>query len=72
MPFFGWFSLLLALALAAYTLLAGAVSLRAISTGLQLAVAPELLRETARRAGIASFFAVSCAALAKALLQLML
>ena len=64
MPSFGSFSLLLALALCVYTLLSGALSLRALTTGRQLAVPAENLRETSRRAGIASFIAVSCAALA--------
>lgn len=64
MPSFGSFSLLLALVLCTYTLLSGAFSLCAISTGRQLAVSPENLRETSRRAGIASFIAVSCAAFA--------
>ncbi len=64
MPSFGSFAILLALALCVYTLFSGAISLRALATGRQLAVPPEALRETSRRAGIASFIAVSCAALA--------
>jgi cytochrome c-type biogenesis protein CcmF len=64
MPFFGSVSLLLALGLSVYTLLAGSLSLWAIANGRALAVAPERIRETARRAGIASFIAVSCAAFA--------
>jgi cytochrome c-type biogenesis protein CcmF len=64
MPSFGSFSLLLALALSVYTLAAGALALRALATGRALAVSPERLRETSRRAGIASFFALSCAAFA--------
>ncbi len=64
MPSFGSFSLLLALALSAYTLFAGGFGLWAMAHGRQLAVAPERLRETARRAGLASFAALSCAALA--------
>ena len=64
MPFFGSVSLLLALGLSVYTLLAGTLSLWAIAHGRALAVAPERIRETARRAGIASFIAVSCAAFA--------
>ena len=64
MPSFGSFALLLALALCVYTLFSGAVSLRALAVGRQLAVPPEALRETSRRAGIASFIAVSCAAFA--------
>ena len=64
MPSFGSFALLLALALSAYTLLAGGLSLWAIAHGRPLAVAPEQLRETSRRAGLASFFVISCAAFA--------
>ncbi|HEX4156551.1 MAG TPA: heme lyase CcmF/NrfE family subunit [Acidobacteriaceae bacterium] len=64
MPYFGGFALLLALALCVYTLFSGAISLRALSTGRQLRVPAENLRETARRAGIASFLVVSCAAFA--------
>jgi cytochrome c-type biogenesis protein CcmF len=64
MPLFGSVSLLLALVLSVYTLLAGTLSLWAIAHGRALAVAPERIRETARRAGVASFIAVSCAAFA--------
>jgi cytochrome c-type biogenesis protein CcmF len=64
MPLFGSFSLLLALVLCIYSLLAGALSLWAISFGRVLAVANEKIRETSRRAGIASFIAVTCAAFA--------
>ncbi len=64
MPSFGSFSLLLALALSAYTVLAGGLSLWAIAGNRPLAVAPERLRETSRRAGIASFAALCCAAFA--------
>src|ERR1700678_4189789 len=64
MPLFGSFSLLLALILCVYTLFSGTLSLWAISTGRALAVAPERLRETSRRAGIASFIAVCCAVFA--------
>ncbi len=64
MPSFGSFAILLALALSAYTLFSGAVSLRALAVGRRLAVSAENLRETSRRAGIASFIAVSCAAFA--------
>src|ERR1700748_622401 len=64
MPVFGSFSLLLALALSAYTLLAGAFALRQLAVHARTRVAPERLAETARRAGIASFFAVSAAAFA--------
>ena len=64
MPLFGSFSLLLALILCVYTLFSGTLSLWAISTGRALAIAPERLRETSRRAGIASFIAVCCAVFA--------
>ncbi len=64
MPQFGSFALLLALCLSAYTLLAGTVSLTAMARGWQLRVQPERLGETARRAGIATFIAVACAAFA--------
>jgi cytochrome c-type biogenesis protein CcmF len=72
MPSFGELSLLLALGLCVYTLIFGSISLRAIAApkGISgrffvwLRVPPELLRETARRAGIASFIAVSCAVFA--------
>ncbi|HEX5282592.1 MAG TPA: heme lyase CcmF/NrfE family subunit [Bryocella sp.] len=65
MPSFGSFALLLALALCAYTLFSGAVSLRALATNRQLGgVSSEALRETSRRAGIASFIVISCAAFA--------
>jgi cytochrome c-type biogenesis protein CcmF len=60
----GSFALLIALALAAYNLFAGAVALRLIATGQPTAVSPERLADTARRAGIASFFAVTIAAFA--------
>ena len=67
MPEFGSFCLLLALVLAAYTLVVGALALWASST--QKAGTPELarsakLQETARRAGIMSFVAVTGAAVA--------
>jgi len=64
MPAFGSFSLLVALVLSAYCLAAGAVSLRLLATGGQAAISPERLAETARRAGIGSFAAASCAAFA--------
>ncbi|HXS13348.1 MAG TPA: cytochrome c biogenesis protein CcsA, partial [Acidobacteriaceae bacterium] len=64
MPSFGSFAILLALALSVYTLFSGAVSLRALAVRRGLAVSPEALRETSRRAGIASFIAVTCAAVA--------
>ena len=64
MPSFGELSLFIALALCAYTLFSGTLALWAISTGRSLAVSPEHLRETSRRAGLASFICVSCAAFA--------
>jgi cytochrome c-type biogenesis protein CcmF len=64
MPAFGSFALLIALALSGYNLLAGAVALRQLATGRGLWISPERLAETARRAGIASFFATACAAFA--------
>ena len=64
MPSFGSFALLLALALSVYTLFSGGLSLWAIAHGRALAIAPERLRETSRRAGLASFVVISCAAFA--------
>ena len=64
MATFGSFCLLIALALAAYNLLAGAVALRLIATGQPAAISPERLADTARRAGIAGFVAVTGAAFA--------
>src|SRR6201986_624437 len=64
MPSFGIASLLVALLCCIYTLFIGGLSLFATATGRQLAVAPARLAETARRAGIASFICVSCAAFA--------
>lgn len=64
MAAFGSFALLIALALAAYNLLAGALALRLIATGQPSRVSPERLADTARRAGIAGFWAVSAAAFA--------
>jgi cytochrome c-type biogenesis protein CcmF len=59
MPAFGSFSLLLALALSVYSLGAGALALWRTNHP-----AAARLGETARRAGIASFVAVACAAFA--------
>jgi cytochrome c-type biogenesis protein CcmF len=65
MPAFGSFALLLALVLAGYTLVAGAIALRLLTTGAQnTPISPERLAETARRAGIGSFIAVTAAAFA--------
>jgi cytochrome c-type biogenesis protein CcmF len=65
MPEFGSFALLLALALSAYTLLMGGVALwrtRGAAAGIDRQA--DKLGETARRAGIASFIACTCAAFA--------
>ena len=64
MATFGSFALLIALALAAYNLLAGAVALRLLSTGQPAPISPERLADTARRAGIAGFVAITAAAFA--------
>jgi len=60
----GSLSLLIALALAVYNLLAGAVALRLLAVGARTAISSERLADTARRAGIAGFVAVSTAAFA--------
>jgi cytochrome c-type biogenesis protein CcmF len=65
MPEFGSFTLLLALALSAYTLVMGGVALwrtRGVAAGVDRQ--GDKLGETARRAGISSFIALSCAAFA--------
>jgi cytochrome c-type biogenesis protein CcmF len=65
MPEFGSFTLLLALALSAYTLVMGGVALwrsRLVAAGVDRQA--DRLGETARRAGISSFIALSCAAFA--------
>jgi cytochrome c-type biogenesis protein CcmF len=65
MPEFGWFTLLLALTLSVYTLVMGGVALwrtRGVAAGMDRQA--DRLGETARRAGIASFVALSCAAFA--------
>ncbi|MGB6975001.1 MAG: heme lyase CcmF/NrfE family subunit [Terracidiphilus sp.] len=64
MALFGSFALIIALALAAWNLLAGAVALRLIATGHPAPISPERLADTARRAGIAGFIAVTAAACA--------
>src|SRR5208283_1240554 len=64
MAAFGSFALILALALTGYNLLAGVLALRLIATGQQVRISPERLADTARRAGIASFVAVTAAAFA--------
>ena len=67
MPSFGSFALLIGLMLAAYTLVVGAVALwrsrHEVRGSAELAVSGRL-QETARRAGMMSFVAVSCAAFA--------
>src|SRR5487761_2470065 len=64
MSAFGSFALIIALALAAYNLLAGTLALRLIATGQPAAISPERLADTARRAGIAGFLAITAAAFA--------
>ena len=64
MAAFGSFALLIALALAAYNLFAGVIALRLIATGQSARISPERLADTARRAGIAGFVAVTAAAFA--------
>ncbi len=64
MAAFGSFALIIALALAAYNLLAGALALRLIATGQPARISPERLADTARRAGIAGFLAITAAAFA--------
>ncbi len=64
MAAFGSFALLIALALATYNLLAGGLALRLIATKQPTAVSPERLADTARRAGIAGFAAITAAAFA--------
>jgi cytochrome c-type biogenesis protein CcmF len=64
MALFGSFALLIALALAAYNLLAGALALRLLATGQPARISPERLADTARRAGIAGFAAITAAAFA--------
>ena len=67
MPEFGSFALLLALVLSAYTLVMGAVALWRSRSAERITAGGSgagRLGETARRAGIASFLALSCAAFA--------
>src|ERR1700741_2725195 len=64
MPEFGSFSLLLALVPSGYTLMAGGIALRQLATGYRGRISADRLAETARRAGIGSFVAVTCAAVA--------
>jgi cytochrome c-type biogenesis protein CcmF len=60
----GSFALLIALTLAAYNVLAGAIALRLLVTGQAARISPERLADTARRAGMASFYAVTVAVFA--------
>src|SRR6202789_3570704 len=66
MPEFGWFMLLLALALSLYTLVVGGIALWRSRGALAVNIdgGTGRLGETARRAGISSFVALSCAAFA--------
>src|SRR5580692_12982146 len=64
MAAFGSFAIIIALILAAYNLVAGALALRLIATGQPTWILPERLADTARRAGIAVFIAVTAAAFA--------
>jgi cytochrome c-type biogenesis protein CcmF len=64
MAAFGSFALIIALALAAYNLLAGALALRLLATGQKARISPERLADTARRAGMAGFAAITAAAFA--------
>jgi cytochrome c-type biogenesis protein CcmF len=64
MAAFGSLALLIALALAAYNLLAGALALGLLASGRPARISPERLADTARRAGIAGFVAISAAAFA--------
>jgi cytochrome c-type biogenesis protein CcmF len=64
MAAFGSFALLIGLALAAYNLFAGGIALRMLAVGGTFRVVPDRLAETARRAGIAGFAAVTAAAFA--------
>ena len=64
MPEFGSFALILALMLSVYTLVAGSIGLYQLAYNKAGRVSPDRLVETSRRAGIASFVAVACAAIA--------
>ena len=64
MPVLGSFALLLALVLSGYTLVAGAIALRQLSTNTSGRVSPERLADTARRAGIARLCGLTAAAFA--------
>ncbi len=64
MAAFGSFAILLGLVLCAYTLVTGAFALRRIAVHPQASAVPERLAESARRAGIGSFIALTAAAFA--------
>ena len=65
MPQFGSFTLLLALALTAYSFVVGALSLWQLTRPSAARISgPERLLETSRRSGISSFFVLTCTALA--------
>ena len=64
MAAFGSFAILLGLVLCAYNLLTGAIALRQIAVHPGATAGPERLAESARRAGIGSFIALSAAAFA--------
>jgi cytochrome c-type biogenesis protein CcmF len=64
MASFGSFALLIALVLAGYNLLAGALALRLRAVGSTDSLLPEQLGDTARRAGIVLFVPVTAAAFA--------
>lgn len=64
MAAFGSLALLVALALAAFDFVAGAISLRLLTSGRQARVSPERLADLARRAGVGGFVTVSAAAFA--------
>jgi cytochrome c-type biogenesis protein CcmF len=64
MAAFGSFAILLGLVLCVYNFLVGAFALRQIAVHPQASFGPERLAESARRAGIGSFIALSAAAFA--------
>ncbi len=64
MAAFGSFAILLGLVLCAYNLVTGAIALRQIAVHPEASAAPERLAESARRAGIGSFVAMTAAAFA--------
>jgi len=64
MASFGSLCLVVSLTLAAYSFLAGSLALWLIASGRAIAISPQRLADTARRAGIASFVTVTGAAFA--------